>query len=69
MTIVFDLGLRLCVRMHTTSENGVLRNGQQLGRVVNSFTNQSELVAMKVLSGRKALCCDKHQFCDKMVRT
>ena len=29
MTVVFGLGMRLHVRMCTTFENGVLRNGQQ----------------------------------------
>ena len=32
MTVVFGLGTRLRVRMRTTLENGVLRNGQQPGR-------------------------------------
>ena len=43
-----------------------LRNGQQPGRAENSFIDQGELVAMKMLSGRKTPRCDKHQFCDKM---
>ena len=54
------------MRMHTTLKNGVLRNRQQPGRAVNSFIDQGELVAMKMLSGRKAPRCDKDQFCDKM---
>jgi len=66
MTVVFGLGTRLRVRMCTTLENGVLSNGQQLGRAENSFIDQSEFVAMKMLSGCKAPRCDKHQFCDKM---
>ena len=53
--------------MCTTLENGILRNGQQLGRAVNSFINQGKFVAMKTLSGRKALHCDKHSFHDKMM--
>ena len=64
MTVVFGLGTRLLVRMCTTLENGILHNGQQQGRAENSFIDQGELVAMKTLSGRKALRCDKHQFCD-----
>ena len=63
MTVVFDLGTRLHVRMRTTLENGVLRNRQQPtepGRAENSFIYQSELVAMKTLSGCKAPRCDKH---------
>ena len=28
MTVVFGLGTRQCVRMHTRLENGILRNGQ-----------------------------------------
>ena len=66
MTVVFGLGTRLHVSMRTTLENGVLRNRQQLGRAENSFIDQDEFIAMKMLSGCKALCCDKHQFCDKM---
>ena len=44
-------------------ENGVLHNGQQPGRAENSFVNQSEFVAMKMLSCN-ALRCDKRQFRD-----
>ena len=66
MTVVFGLGTRLCVRMRTTLENGVLRNRQQPGRAENSFIDQGEFVAMKTLSGRKAPHCDKYQFSDKM---
>ena len=70
MTVVFSLGTRLRVRMRTTLENGVLRNGQQPGRAENSFIDQVELVAIKTLSGCKAPRCHKHQFSDKMtVRT
>ena len=54
------------MRMRTTFKNGVLRNGQQPGSAVNSFIDQREFRAMKTLSGRIALRCDKHQFCDKM---
>ena len=64
MTLVFGLGTRLLVRMRTTLENGVLRNGQQPGRAENSFIDQGEFVAMKTLSGCKALRCDKRQFRD-----
>ena len=66
MTVVFGLGTRLCVRMRTTFENGVLRNGQQPGSDVNSFIDLGEFGTMKTLSGRIAPRCDKHQFCDKM---
>ena len=66
MTVVFGLGTRLCVRMRTTFENGVLRNGQQPGSAMNSFIDQGEFEAMKTLSGRVAPRCDKLQFCDKM---
>ena len=66
MTVVFGLGTRLRVRMRTTFENGVLRNGQQPGRAVNSFIDQGEFVVMKTLSGRRAPRSDKHQFRDKM---
>ena len=54
------------MRMCTTLENGILCNGQQPGRAVNSFINQGEFVAMRTLSGRKALHCDKELFHDKM---
>ena len=66
MTVVFGLRTRLHVRMRTTLENGVLRNGQQQGRAENSFIDQSEFVVMKTLSGCKAPHCDKHQFHDEM---
>ena len=61
MTVVFGLGTRLRVGMRTALENGVLRNGQQPGR---AFIDQGESVAMKTLSGCKALHCDKRQFRD-----
>ena len=47
MTLVFSLGTRLRVRMRTTFENGVLRNGQQPGSAVNSFIDLGEFGAMK----------------------
>ena len=31
-----------------------------------AFIDQGEFKAMKTLSGRRAPCCDKHQFCAKM---
>ena len=66
MTVVFSLGMRLRVRMRTTFENGVLRNGKQPASAVNNFIDQGEFRAMKTLIGRIAPRCDKHQFCDKM---
>ena len=66
MTVVFGLGTRLRIRMRTTFENGVLRNGQQSGSAVNSFIDLGEFGAMKTLSGHIAPRCDKHQFCNKM---
>ena len=66
MTVVFGLGTRLRVRMRTTLENGVLCNGQQSGRAENSFIDQGEFVAVKMVSGCKAPHCDKYQFRDKM---
>ena len=66
MTVVLGLGTRLRVRMRTTFENGVLRNGQQSGSAVNSSIDQGEFRAMKTLSGRTAPRCDKYQFYDKM---
>ena len=67
MTVVFSLGTRLRVRMRTTFENGILRNGQQSVSAVNNFIDQGEFGAMKTLSDRIAPRCDKHQFCDKMM--
>ena len=52
--------------MRTALETGTLCNGQQPGRAMNSFIDQREFVAMKMLSGHKAPRCDKHQFRDKM---
>ena len=66
MTVVFRFGTRLRVRIRTTFENGVLRNGQQPASAVNNFIDQGEFGAMKTLSGHIAPRCDKHQFCDKM---
>ena len=37
MSVVFDLGTRLRVRMRTKFENGVLHNEQQPQSVVNGF--------------------------------
>ena len=37
MIVVFGLETRLHLRMRTTLENGVLRNGQQPQSVVNGF--------------------------------
>ena len=66
MTVVFGLGTRLRMCM-CTLENGVLRNREQPSSAENSFIDQDEFVAMKMLSGCKA---DKHQLRDKMtVRT
>jgi len=48
MTVVFGLGTRLRVRMHTTLENGVLCNRQQPGRAANSFIDQGKFVAVKL---------------------
>ena len=66
VTVVFGLGTRLRVRMHTTFKNGVLHNGQQAGSAVNSSIDQGEFRAMKTLRCCIAQRCDKHQFCDKM---
>ena len=60
--VICGLGMRLHVCMCTKLENGILCNGQQLGSAVNSFVNQGEFEAIKMLSGRRALRCDKHQF-------
>ena len=64
--MVFSLGMRLRVRMHTKLENGVLSNGQQPHCVVNGFVEQGEFEAMKTLSGWEAAHCDEHQFCAKI---
>ena len=62
MTVVFGLGMRLHVRMHTTLENGVLRNEQLSGSAVNNFFDQGNFEAMKTLSGWEAAYCDEHKF-------
>ena len=66
MTVVLGLGTRLRVRMRTTFENGVLRNGQQPGSAVNSSIDQGEFRAMKTLSVCIAPRCDKDQLYDKI---
>ena len=66
MIVEFGLGTRLLVRMHTTLENGVLRNEQQPQNVVNGFSDRGEFETMKTLSGRKAPRCVKNQFRAKM---
>ena len=33
---------------------------------MNDFIDQGEFEATKMLSGRRAQCYDKHQFCAKM---
>ena len=62
MNVVFGLGTRLCVRMRTELENGVLHNEQQPQSVVNGFIDQGEFEAMKTLSGWEAARCDQHPF-------
>ena len=37
MTVIFGLGTKLHLRMHTRLENGVLRNRYQLGCAVSSL--------------------------------
>ena len=54
----------MCVHVY---ENGVLLSRQELGSAVNSFINQDEFKAMKMLSGRRVLCCNKRQFCDNVM--
>ena len=43
MTMVFGLGVRLRMHMHTRLQNGVLRNGQQPGSAVNFFIDQGKI--------------------------
>ena len=66
MTVVFGLGTSLHVRIHTTLENGILRNEQPSGSAVNSFFDQGSFEDMKMLSSWEAAHCDEHQFCAKM---
>ena len=47
-------------------ENSVLCSAQQPGSAVNSIVDQGEFEVANMLSGCRALCCDKHQFCAKM---
>ena len=46
-------------------QNGVLHNGQQLDSAMNNSERAEKFEAMKMLSGCRALCYDKHQFCAK----
>ena len=62
MSVVFDSGTRLRVRIRTKLENGVLHNGQQPQSVVNGYIDQGEFEAMKSLSGWDAARSDEHQF-------
>ena len=62
INVVFGLGTRLCVRMRTKLENGVLHNEQQPQSVVNGFIDQGEFEAMKTLSGWEAERYDEHPF-------
>ena len=62
MIVVFGLGTRLHFRMRTK----FLHNGQQPWSVVIAFIDQSKFEAMKMLSDRRALRCDKNQFRAKM---
>ena len=41
------------MHMHTKLENGILRNGQQLGSAVNSFIDLGRFEAIKTLSGQE----------------
>ena len=43
MTVAFGLGTRVRVRMRTTLQNGVLRNGQQPGRAMKAFLTRLTL--------------------------
>ena len=52
--------------MRTKFQNGILRNGLQLGTAVNSIIDQGEFETMKMLIGRRAPRCDKNQFHAKM---
>ena len=53
---------RVRFRMHTTLENGILRNGQQPGRTVHSFFDHGKFEAMKTVSSWEATYCDEDQF-------
>ena len=57
MSVVFGLGTRLCVRMRTKLENGVLHNEQCCEWLLLTRVN------LKRLSGWEAACCDEHPFC------
>ena len=41
------------MHMHTKLENGILRNGQQLGSAVNRFIDLGRFEAIKMLSGQE----------------
>ena len=48
--------------MRTRLENGVLRNGQQLGNAENSLFDHNKFEAMKSLTGWEAARSDENQF-------
>ena len=58
MTVVFGLGMRLCVCKDTNLENGILCNMPQ--SVVNDFFDHSEFEAINILNSHRAPCCNKH---------
>ena len=66
MIVAFGLGTRICLHLHTTLENGGLRNRQQPGRAVSSFFDHDKFEVIKMLSSWEAARCDEHQFCAKI---
>ena len=61
MTVVFGLENKImCAHAYN------IYKWRPTQRTATGFIDQGEFVAMKTLSGCKAPCCDKHQFCDKM---
>ena len=62
MIAVFALGTRLHVRMRTTLENGVLRNGQQPQSVVNGFYRPGWIWGYEDAEWLGTARCDKHPF-------
>ena len=63
MIVVFGLGTRLHVHMHTTLENGVLRNGQQPECCEWLLSTKVKLKPIDCT----VPCCDKDQFRAKMM--
>ena len=67
MVVVFDLGTRVyaqCVQNYKIASFTMDSNHRVLWM---AFIDQGQFEATKMLSRHRAPCCDKHQFCAKMM--